>query len=328
MLSTEENIEMAQDIVVQVEDGEFSNVDNSQVSRKLKISCRKADKYILVANQPSIQEKLSETDVPQKTSEQTTCKYEEENFEDSANDKVDWSNKTGSNLRGGDVDLDQTERHISGKSEGYDSDKSQDNFTMTARTENDISEMPENEINVSQDQEGVDKSEKKYKQRDSNHIKDFKAKTKLDADSKDLDRYCNAGNDVNKIGEGDIETDNNVKENIFSEEIKRENINQHGKTKDSTTGTPTKGDDETPNEMVTLDMDEKMLDDYIKEAEEQTERSKSEDTTEIKEEIDCASIQTEIFDGLLNDFIQEEEQNGEMIDQAIYSKGDENVVIH
>ena len=354
MLSTEENHESPQDIVVPVEEGDFSVTSNSQLSRRSKTSRRKTarrDKYIHASNQPSIKVKLDKTDKTKLTDADAEIhddnKKEEAAVGDSIekNDvgscdsgKIDQTNKAEvqreivkeEEKTNDDVDLDQTDRLISGRSEDSETEKSQDNLSMTARTENDVSEIPENEVEDTQNPEengyAIDKSKhesKKSQQIEYSHYKNLGDQNDSIEEeiAEEIERSSDGNNMDKKAGVNNAEK--KIDHDVFGESVKTGSIKNRSKAKENIK----KGSDdqelmdENLSEAEKIQMCEAVLGNYIKAAQAEISSNEVSDE-EIQEEIQYESIQTEIFDEVLDDYIGGQERNIE------HSEGDETVVIH
>ena len=352
MLATEENHEPAQDIVVQVEEGEFSVTSNSQLSRS-KPSRRKTarrDKYIHASNQPSIKVKLNKTDKTKLTDADAAIhddnKKEKATVGDSIekNDvsfdsgKIDKTNKAEAQREivkeeektNDGVALDQTERHILGRSEDSETEKSQDNLSMTARTENDVSEIPENEVEETQNPEenggAKEKSEhesKKSQEIEYSHFKNLGDQSDSNEEeiAEEIERSSDGNNMDKKVGVTNAEK--KIDHDVFSESVTTGSIKNRSKTKENIkkSGDDQELMDENLSEAEKIQMCEAVLGNYIKAAQAEISSNEVSDE-EIQEEIQYESIQTEIFDEMLDDYIGGQERNIE------HSKGDETVAIH
>ena len=363
MLATEEYHETPQDIVVQVEDGDLSVTYNSQISRRSKMSRRKSanlkrDKYIHASNQPSIRQKLDKNDKTKVTdndaqvvddNNKETAKAGYDIYKDSAeanysldkknvrdvetsfdSGKVDLTNKTEvpnelvkeedeekTNCSG---NLDQTERHISGRSEDSET---QDNLSMTARTENDVSEMPENELEETQNPERnaiemdkTDNGSENLEQKGScqlNHNDSMEEEIAEEIESYKSDNTENA----NKIT-----FDNSIRENALRKKRKTGNIHDNSQGKENISKEKnSKAADENLSEAEKIQMCKAILSNYMKAARGEISSDEGSDV-DIEEEIRGESEQTDILDEMLDDYIAEQEMNSEK------SKGDRIVVTH
>lgn len=186
------------------------------------------------------------------------------------------------------LDQEQTERHISGKSKDYDTDDtSQDNLSATARTENDVSEMPENEVRDLQNSDLVVKVDDTKHPHEQFYILEnqYESDNKIEEDiEEEIENSVNASNMEFDAAYKDLghENESDVKEDILSELVE-------ALSSDNNLKTSAQGQDSD---------------------------------TEIKEEIQIDSVKTDIFDELLDEFINNEEKKLENIEGSLNPKGD------
>ena len=348
MLATEESHEIPQDIVVQVEDGEQSVTCNSQISRKSKTSRQrssnfKRDKYVHASNQPSVREKLVKTDrmkfkddgskafdESKKTtkfdnkSDNNSAKVGKKNVKDNYtklhSNKLDQPNKADIKdeiVKQGDeednandgLDLDQTERHISGRSEDSET---QDNISMTARTENDVSEMPENEIEDEQNPERnaveVDKTDNRSESLEGNDCYQLNHSNNVEEEiAEEIDGYTS---DDTKIAKTDSDTEKDKHEHASKKNFVNQSVDTHNQVEKFISKDENNKDDadEHMSEAEKIQMCEAILSNYMKAAKGEVNSNEGSEL-DIEEEIQEESEDSDTLEELLDEYIDDQERD-------------------
>ena len=358
MPATEESHEAPQDVVVQVEDGELSVTCNSQISRKSKTSKQrssnfKRDKYVHASTQPSVREKLVKTDkmkvkddgskdfdeskktIKDNKSDKNSAKTSDKNGKESIKNshtrsdkyKLDHLNKADIKdeiVKQGDeednandgLDLDQTERHISGRSEDSET---QDNISMTARTENDVSEMPENEIEDEQNPERnaveVDKTDYGSESLEGNDCYQLNNSNNVEEEIAEEIDACNSDNTKSDKSDSNTEKDKHTYKTMLEERNMKtkENIDESENNE--------KNADEIMSEAEKIQMCEAILSNYMKAAKGEVNSNEGSEL-DIEEEIQEGSEDSDTLEELLDDYIADQERDGGSLN------GDETVVTH
>ena len=321
--ATEESHEPAKYVIVSVEDGEFSKSDNSCLPK------RKGDKFTC-ATKPPCSEKSEINRSDSKTSsikldKKVTNDFDgTEKVQKSHSDKNELSRVNNAALDGVDnVELtEQTERYISGKSENCETDKSQDNQSVNAMTENDVTEIPEDDISGAQDTKCLSGNNGNSEHNKNKSLMKVENEEESEDDTEEIveeiveEIALHGSNshitqkDLRPKDGNENETGDEVEEDVYSELIKTASIYEKSKTSDNGKDNSVVKEEESSDSIKTQIFDESKSPSTVK------------DNSDVaKNDTQSDSIKTEIFEELIDDYIQEEERKMEA-EKNILQKGD------
>ena len=332
MHATEESHEPAKHVVIPVEDGELTRSDNSFLTK------RKKDKYTPAAKASSSnkselnrgnskasmrnlhsrnddnfqkdekkEQYLSEDDksVKQKTREDDITGSKEE---------IEMSerlmSKDGS--KDGKSEFELTERHISGKSENYETMNSQANQSVIAVTENEATEIPEDNIAEIENTQPLDKTCNCENELLMNEQNEGDSGDEIEEIAEEIVDHCsNLHRITNQFGMGENgdDTDADIDEDIYSKLIETASIYDKSELPEADKSNNISKESSQSGTIKTE------IDENTKNAD-----SMSLESDVIEEDLKLDSIKIGSFDEAINDDIKEKEHQGKR--GSILPKGD------
>ena len=332
MHTTEETHEPAKHVVVPVEDGELSRSDNSFLLK------RKKDKYT-PATKPSSLNKSKLNRGNSKASMRNLHSRNDDNFQKdekkekylSEDDKSIKQNTREDDIKGskeeiemserqtskdgskdGKMEFELTERHISGKSENYETMNSQANQSVNAVTENEVTEIPEDNIAEIESTQPLDKTGKFVNELLMNEQNDGDSGDEIEEiPEESVDHCSNLHRITNQFGMGETgdDTDDDIEEDIYSKLIETASIYDKSALSEADKS------DNVSKESSQSGTIKTEIDENTKNAD-----SMSLESDVIEEDLKLDSIKIGSFDEAIDDYIKEEEHQGKRGD--ILPKGD------
>ena len=331
MHATEESHEPAKHVVIPVEDGELTRSDNSFLTK------RKKDKYTPATKPSSLnksklnrgnskasmrnlhsrndddfqkdekkEQHLSEDDksIKQKTREDD-IKGSKEEIEMSERHMSKYGSKEGKS------ELELTKRHISGKSENYETMNSQANQSVNAVTENEVTEIPEDNIAEIENTQLLNKTGNCENELLMNKQNEGDSGDEIEEIAEEIVDHCSDLHRItNGMGEIGDDTDDDIEEDIYSKLIETASIYDKSELSEADKSNNVSKESSQSGTIKTE------IDEQTKNAD-----SMSLESNVIEEDLKLDSIKIGSFDEVIDGDIKEEETQQDKR-AAILPKGD------
>ena len=330
MHATEESHGPAKHVVVPVEDGELSRSDNSCLMK------RKKDKYT-PATKPSSLNKSKLNRGNSKASKRNLHSRNDDNFQKdgkkeqylSEDDKSIKQNTREDDVKGskegierserhmskdsskdGKSEFELTERHISGKSENYETMNSQANQSVNAVTENEVTEIPEDDIAEIESTQPLNKKGNFGNELLMNEQNVGDSGDEIEEIAEEIVDHCSDLHRItNGMGEIGDDTDDDIEEDIYSKLIETASIYDKSELSEADKSNNVSKESSQSGTIKTE------IDEYTKNAD-----SMSLESDVIEEDLKLDSIKIGSFDEAIDDNIEGETQQNKR--GAILPKGD------